>query len=105
MAAVGGATEPARLLMTRGADANRASRGPGDRTPLCAAACRGYAETERALLVGGANPNLVERGPSAGHDDVTGCTPLQWAVQSMHLDATVALLEAGADPTASARRS
>jgi len=62
--------------------------------PLHAAATRGDAEAIQALVAGGADPDGRLTGSVAG-----GVTPLMLAVQTGHVGAVFALLNAGADLT------
>ncbi|MEV6564355.1 ankyrin repeat domain-containing protein [Streptomyces kronopolitis] len=93
VAAANGEAEITRLLLVAGASADTESRGIGSEgTPLCAAACWGHTTTVRELLAHGADPNLRE-----DHD--TGRSPLDWAIEGLHQEATALLTAAGATPS------
>jgi hypothetical protein len=78
-----------RLLLTAGADPERAGGQDGGDLPLCGAACGGHTEVVRALLAAGAAPDRRE---------AFGFTALVWAVVQGFTDTVEALLDGGADP-------
>ncbi|WP_405986389.1 ankyrin repeat domain-containing protein [Streptomyces sp. NBC_00872] len=88
-AAVSDAPGVVRLLLTAGADPNRASGREGWDLPLCGAACGGHTEVVRTLLTAGARPDSRE---------AFDLTPVVWAVRQGFADTVEALLEYGADP-------
>ncbi|NWF26266.1 ankyrin repeat domain-containing protein [Streptomyces sp. PKU-EA00015] len=89
LAAVEGDAGIVRLLLTAGADPDRASGPESDDLPLCGAAVGGHTEVVRALLAAGATPDRRE---------LLGFTALTWAVAQGHAGTAEALLEHGADP-------
>jgi uncharacterized protein len=115
-------TELVRLLLSRGADVNRRSRGQF--TPLMAAAAMGRQDMVRVLLTAGADVNARASGQSlllapihnghvgtirqliaAGADVRRDSAPLLIeAIRVNNLDLVEALLEGGATPNARAGR-
>ena len=106
-AARAGRTDTVRTLIEAGADANarEATRG---QTALMWAAAEGHADVIRVLIEHGADIGATSHGPSSPEDITAGdwyysrpaprldvFTPLQFAVQAGHVEATAALLEAG----------
>ncbi|MFD5781509.1 ankyrin repeat domain-containing protein [Streptomyces sp. NPDC126933] len=89
LAAVSDEAGLVRLLLTAGADPERASGPDGGDLPLCGAACGGHTEVVRALLAAGARPDSREE---------FGFTAVAWAVVQGFPDTLEALLEYGADP-------
>ncbi|MGA6173511.1 ankyrin repeat domain-containing protein [Streptomyces sp. NPDC012600] len=89
LAAVHDRPEAVRLLLTAGADPNRASGPEAGDLPLCGAACGGHTEVVAALLAAGARPDLREE---------FGFTALRWAVGLGHASTVEVLLAGGADP-------
>lgn len=82
-----------RLLLDAGANPNDESRGDGEGTPLCAAACWGHHDVVTELLAHGADPNQRE-------ESRPGYSPLLWASRNGHEEVVRVLLKAGADPNA-----
>ncbi|MEV5195540.1 MULTISPECIES: ankyrin repeat domain-containing protein [Streptomyces] len=78
-----------RLLLSVGADPNRASGPEAGDLPLCGAACGGHTEVVEALLAAGAWPDLREE---------FGFTALRWACGLGHARIAELLLDHGADP-------
>lgn len=113
-AARAGRLEAVRVLLARGADVN-AREATRHQTALMWAAAEGHADVVRALIGARADIRAVSRGPAAwAPKDATGIvpgsrytrrglprldtfTPLQFAVQAGRIEATRALLDAGAN--------
>lgn len=110
-AARAGRTAAVSALLEAGADPNakEATRG---QTALMWAAAEGHADIVSALITKGADVRAVSQGPSSPKDITEGesiykrvaprvdvFTPLQFAVQAGRIDATKALLDAGASLT------
>jgi ankyrin repeat protein len=91
LAAFFGQADAVRLLLARGADADRIGTGWMTGTPLHAAASGSHASVVRLLLGAGADPNNRQRH---------GYTPLHSAAANADLESLEVLLDAGADPTA-----
>jgi len=91
LAAFFGQTDAVRLLLARGADADRNGTGWMTGTPLHAAASGSHATVVALLLGAGADPNNRQRH---------GYTPLHSAAANGDLESVEALLDAGADPSA-----
>ncbi|XP_049945016.1 ankyrin-3-like isoform X1 [Schistocerca serialis cubense] len=86
-AAVEGAVEEVRLLLTAGADV-RTRVEVDEWTALHCAALRGHAAVVRLLLSAASDPNARSRW---------GLTPLHFATRNGHAEVAAALLQAGAD--------
>ena len=110
-AARAGRTEAVRVLLEHGADVN-AFESTRNQTALMWAAAEGHADVIRVLLQAGADLRAVSRGAVSPKGITDGesisrriaprvdvFTPLQFAVQAGRIEATRALLEAGADIT------
>ena len=105
-AARGGRTDAVMVLIEAGADVNarEATRG---QTALMWAAAEGHADVIRVLIEHGADIGATSHGPASPEETTAGdwfykraaprldtFTPLQFAVQAGHVEATAALLEA-----------
>ena len=88
LAAFFGHAEIVRLLLTRGADVNLASRNSARVTALHGAVTRGAADIVRVLLERGANPNVRQEG---------GFAPLHSAAAAGHEGIVRLLVEHGAE--------
>src|SRR3954452_25156049 len=88
LAAFFGQTDAVRLLLARGATADRNGTGWMTGTPLHAAASGSHAGVVRVLLEAGADPNNRQRH---------GYTPLHSAAANGDLASVELLLDAGAD--------
>src|SRR3954468_15932255 len=91
LAAFFGQTDAVRLLLARGATADRNGTGWMTGTPLHAAASGSHASVVRILVDAGADPNNRQRH---------GYTPLHSAAANGDLESLELLLDAGADPAA-----
>ncbi len=104
-----GKAEAVKVLLEHGAQVNatEATRG---QTALMWAAAEGHADVVRLLLQKGADINTTSRGPASPKDITEGASiykrvapridpfkPVQFAVRAGHLEATRALVEAGAN--------
>jgi|1186.fasta_scaffold01887_5 ankyrin repeat protein len=89
LAAFFGQADAVRLLLARGASADRNGTGWMTGTPLHAAASGSHASVVRILVDAGADPNSRQRH---------GYTPLHSAAANGDLESVEALLDAGADP-------
>ena len=102
-----GGTDAVLVLIEAGADVNacEATRG---QTALMWAAAEGHADVIRVLIGRGADIGATSHGPASPEETTAGdwfykraaprldaFTPLQFAVQAGHVDATAALLKAG----------
>jgi ankyrin repeat protein len=93
LAAFLGGSEPVRVLLEHGADADDDADNQFGVRPVNAAAAAHDRETMRLLLEAGADPNARQQG---------GFTPLHEAAHTDDVEMAVLLLEHGADPAIAA---
>ncbi|MDO8794810.1 MAG: ankyrin repeat domain-containing protein [Vicinamibacterales bacterium] len=104
-----GKAEAVKVLLEHGAQVNATETTRGQ-TALMWAAAEGHADVVRLLLQKGADINATSRGPASPKDITEGASiykrvapridpfkPVQFAVRAGHLEATKALVEAGAN--------
>lgn len=104
-----GRAEAVKVLLEHGAQVNAAESTRGQ-TALMWAAAEGHGDVIRLLVQKGADINATSRGPASPKDITEGASiykrvaqridpfkPVQFAVRAGHLEATRALVEAGAN--------